>query len=89
MLDKTIDFITELVNRITADTPKFFRILRNIGLVITTISSVLIAQHIPVPSWLEWLQSTHTLVVSIATALISQLTVKDVNDSGELPITKK
>ena len=40
----------KVINRIQAPTPKFFRVIRNVGLVLTAVSGVLATAPVALPS---------------------------------------
>jgi len=42
--------MNQLINRFTAPTPSFFRKLRNIGLILTTVTTTVAAAPLPLPA---------------------------------------
>ena len=65
-----------IINRAKAPTPKFFRILRNIGLMAAGFGGVLIASPIDLPVIIENIAQYLVLAGGIISA-VSQVTVDD------------
>jgi hypothetical protein len=75
MLDQNKLSITE---RITAPTPKLFAIIRNIGIVLATVSGAVVAmqsQGIQLPEVVTLLSEKALWISGLIAALVSQLTV--------------
>lgn len=81
------DFLDEVINRVQAKTPVFFRTLQKVSAALAAVSGVLISQNIAVPDWLEWLTSTITLTIAIMGAVLPQLAVAE-PDKVSLPYTE-
>jgi hypothetical protein len=64
-----------LVDRITSPTPKFFRRLRNIGLILAAISTTIIAAPIALPAIVLNIAGYVALASTVVTA-VSQTTVE-------------
>jgi hypothetical protein len=65
-----------IVERVQAPTPKFFRVLRNIGLVLAAVSGTIIASSITVPAIVTSIATYLGLAGAVASA-VSQLTVPE------------
>ncbi len=66
------------LERLTAPTPRFFRILQVLGIVFATISGALIQlqlQGIELPDFLTVIADKASVIAGIVTALVSQFTV--------------
>lgn len=66
------------VERFTAPTPRFFRLLQVLGIVFATISGALIQlqlQGIELPQVLSVIADKASVIAGIVTALVSQFTV--------------
>ena len=64
--------------RLSAPTPKLFRVLRNIGVVLAAVSGALISaktQGVTLPEAIDVFANYATTVAGIVTSLVSQLTV--------------
>ena len=75
MLDQNKLSISE---RITAPTPKLFAIIRNIGIVLATVSGAVVAlqsQGIQLPEIVTMLSEKALWISGLIAALVSQLTV--------------
>jgi hypothetical protein len=71
------NFITELASRFLADTPKFFKIVRTIGIVITILSGfamVLASNGDLFSEQFNYILAQVIMYSGIVTAFISQLT---------------
>lgn len=71
--------LTERYNR---PTPKFFRILRNIGIALAATGGAILAAPISFPAIVLSVAGYLTVAGSVATA-VSQAVVADVNDEGK------
>ncbi len=65
-----------LIDRAKAPTPKFFRIVRNIGLIVAAVGGALIASPVTVPTVIVTIGSYLTVIGGVLTA-VSQVTVDD------------
>lgn len=71
-----------LVKRLLSPTPKFFKVLRNIGLTLAAIGGTIMAAPIALPIVLSSVGGYMTLAGGIITA-VSQLTSEnDLNSNG-------
>lgn len=66
----------KLVKRYKEPTPKFFRILRNIGIAMATIGAVIIAAPVALPAIVVTVAGYLTVAGTVATA-VSQAVVRD------------
>ena len=69
----------KIIERYKKPTPKFFRILRNIGIALATAGGAIIAAPVSIPATLITVATYMTVVGTVATA-VSQAVVSD-NDS--------
>ena len=67
-----------IINRAKAPTPKFFRVLRNIGLALAAISATLLAAPIVLPAVIITVAGYAGIAGAMLTA-VSQLTVDKQN----------
>jgi hypothetical protein len=58
-----------LINRLQAPTPKFFRTIRNIGIVLAAVSSSIIAAPVALPAIVVQIATYMAIAASVATAL--------------------
>jgi hypothetical protein len=58
-----------LINRLQAPTPKFFRTIRNIGIVLAAVSSSIIAAPVALPALVIQIATYMAIAASVATAL--------------------
>jgi len=65
-----------IVERYKKPTPKFFKILRNIGIALATAGGAIIAAPITIPSLIVTIATYMSVVGTVATA-VSQAVVKD------------
>ncbi len=65
--------MSEIINRVKAPTPKFFRVLRNIGLIMAGIGTVLLTAPMSLPVAVVTLGGYLVTAGGVATA-ISQIT---------------
>lgn len=70
-----------LVERIQAPTPKFFRKLRNIGLILATISAALLASPVALPAVVVTAAGYLGVASGVVTA-VSQTAVQSEEDPG-------
>lgn len=73
-----------IVERYKKPTPRFFKILRNIGIALATAGGAIIAAPITIPSLVVTIATYMTVVGTVATA-VSQAVVKD-EDSSEIKV---
>jgi hypothetical protein len=71
-----------IVERYKKPTPKFFKILRNIGIALATAGGAIIAAPIAIPSLIVTIATYMTVVGTVATA-VSQAVVKG-EDTSEI-----
>ena len=67
-----------ILNRYKKPTPKFFRILRNLGLSFATVGGTILAAPVSLPTWLITL-ATYIVVIGTVVSAVSQAVVEDVN----------
>ena len=72
----------KIVERITAPTPKFFKILRSIGLVLLAISGTVVAAPIVLPVTMVTVAGYMAVAGGILSA-VSQMTVSPVVPEGD------
>ena len=70
-----------ILDRYRKPTPKFFRVLRNIGLAMATIGGTLLSAPISLPVWLLSVATYAVVAGTVATA-ISQAAVLEVDVSN-------
>ena len=66
----------KIVNRATAPTPKFFKVLRNVGLVLATVGGTILAAPIALPVLVTTIGGYMAVAGGVLTAT-SQLTRTD------------
>ena len=66
----------KIVNRATAPTPKFFKVLRNVGLVLAAVGGTILAAPIALPVLVTTIGGYFALAGGVLTAT-SQLTTTD------------
>lgn len=66
-----------ILNRYKKPTPRFFRILRNLGLSFATVGGTILAAHVSLPTWLITI-ATYAVVIGTVVSAISQAVVEDV-----------
>lgn len=64
-----------ILNRYKSPTPKFFRTLRNVGLVLATAGGTLLAAPVALPAWLLS-AATYVVVAGTVATAVSQATVQ-------------
>lgn len=72
-----------LVQRVKAPTPKFFKVLRNFGLILATVGGTILAAPIALPIVVSTAAGYFAVAGGIMTA-VSQLTTTDENLSKAL-----
>ena len=71
----------KIIERYQKPTPKFFRILRNIGIALATAGGAIIAAPISIPATIITVATYMTVAGTVATA-VSQAVIKD-EDTAE------
>jgi hypothetical protein len=71
----------KIIERYKKPTPKFFRILRNIGIALATAGGAIIAAPISIPATIITVATYMTVAGTVATA-VSQAVIKD-EDTAE------
>ena len=69
----------KLIDRLKAPTPKFFKILRNIGLGLAAAGGVIIASPIAIPTLIVTIGGYLIVAGSVATAISQAVTTTDVS----------
>lgn len=69
-----------IIERYKKPTPKFFRLLRNIGIALATAGGAIIAAPVTLPAVVVTVATYMTVAGTVATA-VSQAVVKDEDDS--------
>jgi uncharacterized membrane protein HdeD (DUF308 family) len=69
----------KIVNRASAPTPKFFKVLRTIGLALAAVGGTLLAAPIALPVVVTTIGGYLTVAGGVVTA-VSQLTITSEND---------
>jgi len=67
----------KLIERLTAPTPKFFKILRNIGLGLAAAGGVIVASPIAVPALVVTIGGYLIVAGSVATAVSQAVTTNE------------
>ena len=70
----------KIIERYKKPTPKFFRILRNIGIALATAGGAIIAAPISIPATIITIVTYMTVAGTVATA-VSQAVIKDEDTS--------
>lgn len=70
-----------IAQRMTAPTPKFFRIARNLGLILAAVGGTLLATPIAVPAIVVKIAGYMTLAGGVLSA-VSQATVENEDPEG-------
>jgi uncharacterized membrane protein HdeD (DUF308 family) len=73
-----------LVERVTAPTPKWFKIIRNIGITLTAVGGAILTAPIALPSTIVTVGGYLILGGTVATA-IAQTAMRDDNDEETKP----
>lgn len=67
----------KLIDRLTAPTPKFFRVLRNIGLGLAAAGGILVASPIAIPALVVTIGGYMIVAGSVATAVSQAVTTSE------------
>ena len=78
----------KIIERYKKPTPKFFRILRNIGIALATAGGAIIAAPITIPATIVTIATYMTVAGTVATA-VSQAVVSDNKEKGTTVTTQK
>ena len=70
----------KLIDRLKAPTPKFFKVLRNIGLGLAAAGGVIIASPIAIPTIIVTIGGYLIVAGSVATAISQSVTNEDVTE---------
>jgi hypothetical protein len=70
----------KIIERYKKPTPKFFRILRNIGIALATAGGAIIAAPLSIPATIITIATYMTIAGTVATA-VSQAVIKDEDTS--------
>ena len=87
LLITKIKKIMRLIDRLKAPTPKFFRILRNVGLGLAAAGGVIIASPIAIPTLIVTIGGYLIVAGSVATAISQAVTTTDVSASSTTDTT--
>lgn len=77
----------KIIERYQKPTPKFFRVLRNIGIALATAGGAIIAAPISIPATIVTIATYMTVAGTVATA-VSQAVVSDDKEKKEIETTK-
>tara|TARA_R110001606_G_scaffold266597_1_gene415563 strand:- start:4537 stop:4785 length:249 start_codon:yes stop_codon:yes gene_type:complete len=78
----------KIIERYKKPTPKFFRILRNIGIALATAGGAIIAAPLSIPATIITIATYMTVAGTVATA-VSQAVIKDEDTSEKEQNSKK
>ena len=78
----------KIIERYKKPTPKFFRILRNIGIALVTTGGAIIAAPVSIPAAIVTIATYMTVAGTVATA-VSQAVVSDEKEKTVLETNKK
>ena len=78
----------KIIERYKKPTPKFFRILRNIGIALVTTGGAIIAAPVSIPAAIVTIATYMTVAGTVATA-VSQAVVSDEKEKTVLKTNKK
>ncbi len=67
----------KIIDRFTSPTPKFFKILRNVGLILAAAGGVLVAAPVSIPVALVTLGGYFIVAGSVATAVSQAVTLTE------------
>lgn len=67
----------KLIDRLTAPTPKFFRVLRNVGLGLAAAGGILVASPIAIPAIVVTIGGYMIVAGSVATAVSQAVTTSE------------
>ena len=77
----------KIIERYKKPTPKFFRILRNIGIALVTTGGAIIAAPVAIPATIVTIATYMTVAGTVATA-VSQAVVSDEKEKTVLETSK-
>jgi hypothetical protein len=77
----------KIIERYQKPTPKFFRMLRNIGIALATAGGAIIAAPISIPATIITIATYMTVAGTVATA-VSQAVVSDEKEKTAIETTK-
>jgi len=77
----------KIIERYQKPTPKFFRVLRNIGIALATAGGAIIAAPISIPATIITIATYMTVAGTVATA-VSQAVVSDEKEKTAIETTK-
>ena len=69
----------KIVNRVTAPTPKFFKVLRTVGLALAAVGGTILAAPVALPVLVTTIGGYVVVAGSVLTA-VSQLTTTDASE---------
>lgn len=72
----------KLIERLKAPTPKFYRILRNVGLGLAAAGGVIVASPVAIPAIVITIGGYMIVAGSVATAVSQTVTVDDTSASS-------
>lgn len=72
-----------LIDRITSPTPKWFKIIRNVGITLTAVAGVIIASPVALPSVVVTVAGYVLLGGSVASAIAQTAMQSDKNEEKE------
>jgi hypothetical protein len=78
----------KIIERYKKPTPRFFRILRNIGIALATAGGAIIAAPLSIPATIITIATYMTVAGTVATA-VSQAVIKDDDTSEKEENSKK
>jgi len=78
----------KIIERYKKPTPKFFRILRNIGIALATVGGAIIAAPISIPATIITIATYMTVAGTVATA-VSQAVVSDKKENSVVDTNTK
>ena len=77
----------KIIERYKKPTPKFFRVLRNIGIALATAGGAIIAAPVSIPAAIVTIATYMTVAGTVATA-VSQAVVSDEKEKTAIETTK-
>ncbi|MDD7914901.1 hypothetical protein [Polaribacter ponticola] len=78
----------KIIERYKKPTPKFFRILRNIGIALATAGGAIIAAPVAIPATIVTIATYMTVAGTVATA-VSQAVVSDKKENSVVDTNQK
>ncbi|MFI2741243.1 hypothetical protein ACG2LH_00775 [Zhouia sp. PK063] len=66
----------KVIHRVTAPTPKFFKVLRTVGMVLAAIGGTVLAAPVAIPATIVHVAGYLTVAAGVVTA-VSQLTIPE------------